>query len=143
MLLFSTSTSVNSGETAAESFDWPVYVISAAGAVGVRDLMLTVARQVEEMREEQPIPQHTVAPVARVPRVRARRRYATVVKEGDVYVVLDAPAERLVAGSDNRGWVGRVQIKAQLTKMGVTKSLEDAGVQLGDTVRFGEIEFQW
>ena len=129
--------------SAVESFDCPVYVISAAGTAGVRDLMLAVARQVDELRKEEPMPLHTAAPLARVPRTRARRRYATVVKDGDVYVVLDAPAERLVAGSDNRGWVGRVQIKAQLTKMGVTKSLEDAGVQLGDTVRFGEIELQW
>ena len=126
-----------------EVFNRPIYVVSAAAGTGVRELMLIVAHQVESMRKEETAPQASAAPAPRVQRTRMRRRYPTVVKEGDVFVVEDAAAERLVAGSDIRGWVGRVQIKAQLTKMGVTKSLENAGVKLGDTVRFGEIELEW
>jgi GTP-binding protein len=30
-----------------------------------------------------------------------------------------------------------------LEKMGVTKALEEAGVKVGDTVRFGKVELYW
>ena len=52
-------------------------------------------------------------------------------------------AERFVAGSDLRGWAGRVQLKLILDDLGVTQALEDAGISIGDTVRFGEIELAW
>ena len=34
-------------------------------------------------------------------------------------------------------------LQRQLKKLGVTRALEDAGVQPGDTVRFGKVELEW
>ena len=129
---------------ALEPFDCPVYILSAAADTGVRELMAAVARQVEEARKEEaelPPPAPVLEPQA--PRVRMRRRYPAVTMDGDVYVVVDEQAERIVAGSDLRNWAGPIQVKAHLTRLGVTKALEDAGIQLGDTVRFGEMDLEW
>jgi len=35
------------------------------------------------------------------------------------------------------------RLQVMLAKMGVTKALEEAGVTVGDTVRFGKIELYW
>jgi GTP-binding protein len=38
---------------------------------------------------------------------------------------------------------GMARLQITLEKLGVTKALEEAGVQVGDTVRFGKIELYW
>jgi GTP-binding protein len=38
---------------------------------------------------------------------------------------------------------GMDRLQITLEKMGVTKALEEAGVQVGDVVRFGKVELYW
>ena len=38
---------------------------------------------------------------------------------------------------------GMDRLQVTLRRMGVTKALEEAGVQVGDTVRFGKVELYW
>jgi GTP-binding protein len=42
---------------------------------------------------------------------------------------------------DSEEGMDRLQIT--LAKMGVTKALEEAGVKVGDRVRFGKVELYW
>jgi GTP-binding protein len=35
------------------------------------------------------------------------------------------------------------RLQVTMSKMGVTKALEEAGVKVGDLVRFGKIELYW
>jgi GTP-binding protein len=38
---------------------------------------------------------------------------------------------------------GMDRLQVTLSKMGVTRALEEAGVQVGDPVRFGKVELYW
>ncbi len=51
--------------------------------------------------------------------------------------------ERAVNMTDPENEEGMDRLQMTLRKMGVTQALEDAGVQVGDTVRFGKVELYW
>lgn len=120
-------------------FDGPLFFVSGASGQGVAELMREAAAEAQQapaMPEQEvvPVPQ-PVAAGGGAPRVH-------VNADGE-YVVEHPAAERLVAGSDLRKWAGLAQLKLQLDRLGVTDALEHAGVSMGDTVRFGDIELEW
>lgn len=122
-----------------QGWDLPIFFASAAARVGLDPVINTVAAMVAE-REQQEIP--VPEPVAAVSDV-AHAGMDRVTKSNGAYLVLDDQAVRLVGGSDIGKWAGRAQLKLQLDRLGVTRALEDAGIDFGDTVRFGDIEIEW
>ena len=67
----------------------------------------------------------------------------TVTKEKGVYVVRGKRVERLVSMTDLENEEGMDRLQVTMAKMGVTKALEEAGVKVGDVVRFGKVELYW
>jgi GTP-binding protein len=67
----------------------------------------------------------------------------TVTKEKDAFVVRGKRVERLVNMTNLESEQGVARLEMMLEKMGVTKALENAGVQAGDLVRFGKVELYW
>ena len=63
-----------------------------------------------------------------------------VYKEGDVFVVVAPELERMVAGRDLNSAGLHMQLKRQLARLGIGKTLEKAGVKPGDKVRFEPLE---
>ncbi len=123
------------------ALDWtepPVRFMSGAGNIGVTELMTMVAAMLKEL----PFPAAAAIEKPEAPR-RRTRRMAKVHKVGDVYVVEDDAALRFVGGSDLGQWAGRVQLRARLDRLGVSRALEVAGIKMGDTVRFGDVEMEW
>jgi GTP-binding protein len=116
----------------------PVQFISAATSGGVGALMKLAASMLNEMPELE----------ARTNAIRRILRASTVgpgkvSKVGDVYVVENVAAARLAGGSDLNAWAGRVQLKAQLDRLGVSRALERAGCEIGDIVWLGDVEMEW
>ena len=74
---------------------------------------------------------------------RSRVGHPSVAKEGGTFVVSSPPAERLVVLPDLRQFKVRLQLRGELSRLGVLRVLEQAGVKHGDTVRIGTREFQW
>ena len=66
-----------------------------------------------------------------------------VTKENGVYVVRGKRVERAVGMTKLENEEGMERLQTTLEKMGVTQELEAAGVQVGDTVRFGKVELYW
>ena len=66
-----------------------------------------------------------------------------VRKEGDTFVVLDPELERIIAGTDPGELAVLGQLQRQLTRLGVSKALEKAGVKPGDRIRCGDFEWEW
>ncbi|MBI4310591.1 MAG: GTPase ObgE [Chloroflexi bacterium] len=91
------------------------------------------------------IPRDVVRLEAPPPKVRVRmpEPRPTVAREGAVFVVSSPRAARLVALPDLRVFQARLQLRRELSRMGVLQALEEAGVQSGDAVRIGKIELEW
>ncbi|GCF07674.1 GTPase ObgE [Dictyobacter arantiisoli] len=132
-----------------EAAGYAVYAISAAAHQGTNELMAEVSRRLLEMQRDEA---ERVAAAGMVtdlregesPILRPQADDAfTVTKEAGVYVVSGKRIERLVnmTNQDSEESMDRLQV--QLSKQGVTKALEEAGVQVGDTVRFGKVELFW
>ena len=76
-------------------------------------------------------------------RPRPRRETTLVRKRGDVFVVQARRAVRIAAMLNDADWNARMQFLGYLQRAGVVRALEEAGVGPGDTVRFGEVEWEW
>lgn len=130
----------------AEAAGYPVFAISAAAQQGTRELMQYASHRLHELEQEEAernAPQSSVADMEG-PVLRPQPEDAfTVTKERGVYVVRGKRVERAVGMTplDNEESMDRLQ--TTLERMGVTKALEDAGVKVGDTVRFGKVELLW
>jgi len=66
-----------------------------------------------------------------------------VERDGEIFVVHSAQAERLAARVDLEDYRVRVQLLRELTRLGVVKALERAGVKHGDFIRLGGMELEW
>lgn len=115
----------------------PLFFISAATTKGVSQLMAKAAQMLDSIVGEKPI--EAVA----VFRPQPRRERIAVSKDGDTFVVSSPRAERLVIRMDLNSPEVRSYVRRQLTKMGVTRALERAGVKPGDIARFGQVEMEW
>jgi GTP-binding protein len=64
----------------------------------------------------------------------------TISRDNGVFVVSGKRVERAVAMTNQESDEGMDRLQVTMSKMGVTKALEEAGVKVGDLVRFGKIE---
>ena len=124
---------------------WKFHIISAASGEGVGSMM----DEVVQVLSDQPsvIPpnlsvdlQETDIPVIRP---EPRRRGVSIYQEDGVYVVQAPGVERIAQRIDYEDWLARMQFYKHMQKTGVVKALEDAGISEGDTVRIGDIEWEW
>lgn len=129
----------------AEAKGYPVFAISAAAHQGTNELMAFAANRLQEIRrEEEERAASEVVPGGEGPVLRPMPDDAfTVSKEDGVFIVRGRRAERAVnmTNMGNEEAMDRLQIT--LAKMGVTAALEEAGVKVGDRVRFGKVELIW
>ncbi|MEE3346383.1 MAG: GTPase ObgE [Chloroflexota bacterium] len=124
---------------------WKFHIISAVSGEGVGSMM----DEVVQVLSDQPsvIPpnlsvdlQETDIPVIRP---EPRRRGVSIYQEDGVYVVQAPGVERIAQRIDYEDWLARMQFYKHMQKTGIVKALEDAGISEGDTVRIGDIEWEW
>ena len=140
------------------------HVISAVTGEGVADLMDEVVKilgfsELEKSRSFRPLSkreEHTnpslisqpvvdVSNIENIPVLRPvpRTRGVSVYVEDDVFVVESPGVGRIADRIDYEDWMARMQFYKHLQKTGVVKALEEAGIQQGDTVRIGTVEWDW
>ncbi len=124
---------------ALEARGHEVMEISAVTQENVRTLKYRIAQLLTELPEPEPL-----------------------VEEARIYRPLEAPGQFMVEQEDDETWVVSGQeieriismlnweqeesiqrLQRQFRAMGVTDALQRAGIQVGDTVRVGEAEFEW
>jgi GTP-binding protein len=112
--------------------------ISAAGA---QDLDALLDRLIALVPEEQPVleePERQTRPTpGRAPRPRAHR------DEDGALVVVCPQLERYLPVVNLNHWRTRIQLHAEMERLGVLTVLARLGVEQGDTVRIGEYELEW
>jgi GTP-binding protein len=118
----------------------PVLFVEAAGGEGVSELMAEAAKMLNQLAAKvesgKKLPKKVFHP-------EPRSVGASVHKEEDTFIVVAPGLERIVARVDITNPEVRWQFQKQLTRLGVRKVLERAGVQPGDKVRCGNAEWEW
>ena len=130
----------------AEAAGYPVFAISAAAQQGTRELMQYASKRLLEIQQEEAerAAAQSAIDMQQGPVLRPEPEDAfTVSKEGDIYVVRGKRVERTVGMTNQDSEESMDRLQVTLAKMGVTRALEEAGVEPGDTVRFGKIELYW
>ena len=112
--------------------------VSAASGDGLEGLRRELARLAPPRARRRAAPEQTEAPP--VP-PRANRVEVTV--RGGVFEVSSPRAERILPMVDVKNWRARLQLHAELGRLGVLEALEKQGVRTGDTVRIGGEELLW
>ncbi len=116
-----------------------LHFISAETGQGVRELMAAAMTMLDKLA----VRQETVTGAARKVFRPQPREAASVWKDGEVYVVEVAGMARLITpgrvATSEVSW----HLKKQLERLGVSKTLEKAGIKAGDKVRCGNIELEW
>jgi GTPase len=129
----------------AEASGYPVYAISAVSHQGTGELMQYAAKRLEEIQQEEA--EHKAAQaIASVegPVLRPQPEDAfSITREKGVYIVKGKRVERAVNMTKLESEEGMDRLQITLSRMGVTKALEEAGVKVGDKVRFGKVELYW
>ena len=119
-----------------------VHFVSAITGEGVPELVGAIHGAVAES----PPPAPTVvpaAPVQKLPRRRSSAPPPAVRKQAWGYEVVGERAQALVERADFDSQHSFDWFQVQLHRQGITAALEEAGVQPGDTVRIGELEFEY
>jgi GTP-binding protein len=129
----------------AEAAGYPAFAISAVTHQGVDELMQYTVRRLQEIQQEEAerAAAQSIADIeGTILRPQPEDAF-TVTKEQGVYVVRGKRVERTVNMTNQESEESMDRLQVTLSKMGVTRALEEAGVKVGDRVRFGKVELYW
>jgi GTPase len=122
-------------DAAAATVDGTISVSAITGH-GVRDALYRIADAVEQARRDAPDRQGFVLHRPVTPPFRLRR-------EGSVWIVDGVGAQRAVRFSDLTNPQAADLASDRLTRLGIDDALAAAGAEEGDTVRIGDLEFEY
>lgn len=121
----------------------PVYCVSAVGRQGLDELLNKVLEVLDETKAQHKTVVAAPEDAITIIRPRPQRERMKVHREDGVYVVTAPRAARIAALLNESDWNARIQFYGYLQRTGIVRALEEAGVGPGDTVRFGEMEWDW
>jgi GTP-binding protein len=115
-----------------------VHFISALTGEGLDELMDAIVVTLANAPEPRP-----QGPARAIKLLAAARSDLAVERLAWGFVVRGDRVERLVERTDMESTGGLARFQTELDKLGVNSALETAGIQPGDTVRIGEVEFEY
>ncbi len=117
-----------------------VLFISAATGEGVDAMLARISAILEELPKDE-VSEREFSPTRAMP--RPRRLPESVRLEDGVYVVESERLERLSALADTRDQRVLLQLWREMRRTGMADKLIDEGIEVGDTIRIGEVEVEW
>lgn len=122
-----------------EQFSSDVHIISAVSRKGVSELVGYVTKLVDEI----PQPELKVEVEEDFVAHDNDDSSFAIYKEKKAFIVAGGKVERLVSVTDSRNTEQMFRLQNILTAMGVFEALKESGIQEGDTVKIGHIEFEY
>ena len=132
-------------EYPSDAEDTPIHFISAVSGDGIDGLLGQLAHILSEVPrtgldesewEDEPV-------VAIGDTTRRERPPLGFYLDGDVYVVESERLESLTGRADMRDYRVMLQLWREMTRLGIARQLEEAGIEAGDTIRIGNAELEW
>jgi GTP-binding protein len=117
------------------------YDISAATGQGVAALMKEALKILKEEAAGDKV--GAAGPPVKVFKPAPRQAPVKVTKVGDEFIVSATALERIKGGAGVSPAELRWQLDYQFKRLGIDKALEKAGVNAGDTIRCGELTWEW
>jgi len=111
--------------------------ISAVTGQGVPALLRRVVDLLDSLPREEPVLEEV-----KVFRLEEEELFS-IAQEEDGWRVRGAKVERVVAMTNWEYDEAVMRFQRILEAMGISAALEEAGIEVGDTVRIGDIEFEW
>ena len=129
----------------------PIHFISAVSGEGVDGLLGHLANILSELPKQSGIDDYGWGASDGGPGAdggadaAGRRRLPPMgfYRDGDVYVVESERLERLTVRADMRDYRVLLQLWREMTRLGIARQLEEAGIEAGDTIRIGNAELEW
>jgi len=119
-----------------------IQFISAATGEGVDTLMGNIFGALADMPKEAPPEGPELEPMRFRPQRSSGRETVQRDRHG-VYVVQSEMMERLTAMANTKDQRVLLQLWREMRKTGLADQLIDAGIEAGDTIRFGKVELAW
>ena len=121
--------------------DFNVQFISAATGEGVDILLGSIVKALSEIPKEEIDESPETEPMHSRPQRSSARE--TVRRENGVFVVESEAMERLTAFANTRDQRVLLQLWREMRRSGLAERLIEAGIEAGDTIRFGRVEIEW
>ena len=118
-----------------------VVPVSAASGKNINALLNKVLESLDHLNREEK--EETAVAHMDTLRPEPVKGKPKVRRMGGGFIVDDSSISRIAAMVDLDNWDAKLQFHAHLKRMGVVHALEEAGVSHGDTVRIGEVEWEW
>jgi len=116
------------------------FFVSAEEGPGIKELMAAVAKMLEKLEKSRAAIKTEPSKIFR-PEPRDRR--SRVRQEDGVFIIQVPELERIMAMKGVTDDELRAQLKHLLSRAGVVRELEKAGIKPGDRVKCGTLEWQW
>lgn len=116
-----------------------VMAVSAVTGQGISELLFTIEKLLQNL------PDRPMAPVMPEAQLQVKRIEPDFIveREGDSYVVKGSKLLRRIAMTDLDNEDALKRFQFALRRSGVEKALKKQGIKTGDTVRIGEMEFEY
>ena len=121
--------------------DCDIMFISAATGEGIDAMLIRIGGLLSEMPKEEP--EDDGLSVSSAASIRKSRPPESVRVEDGVYVIESERLERLSALADTRDQRVLLQLWREMRRSGMAERLIDEGIEVGDTIRIGEVEVEW
>ena len=130
--------------------DSQIHFISAVSGEGVDGLMSQLVNLLSDLPkpglDENDDEGESVEVEVETPAVQTGRQRLPPLgfyMDGDVFVVESERLERLTARADMRDYRVLLQLWREMTRLGIARRLENAGIEAGNTIRIGKAELEW
>ncbi len=126
-------------EAAMARYELPAMAISAATSEGVQAMLVRVQQMLDELPADEAEPEELVE-IAPAP---DRRTFHIAALEEGVWAVEGAEIEKVAKMTNWEYYEAALRFQRILSALGIADALREAGVEDGDTVRFGDVELVW
>ncbi|MBM7623110.1 GTPase ObgE [Sporohalobacter salinus] len=128
-----------------EKEGYEVFPISAVTGQGIDELIKAVDKLVQKTEEavETEIGDEDKEVVIKGPQPAGEEDEFEIIKRDDLYIVKGEEIERKVAMVDLTNEDSAYHFARRLQEMGIEDALKEHGINDGDTVKIGEVEFEY